>query len=63
MSRPLNIVQAADGRDAFVKVLVLKSSLFKAQGCCQSCVLLLEEPYVANIHPEGSGPSQVSGIV
>lgn len=30
MSRPLNIVQAADGRDAFVKVLVLKSSLLKA---------------------------------
>lgn len=38
MSRPLNIVQAADGRDAFVKVLVLTSSLFKDWGCFQSCL-------------------------
>lgn len=38
MSRPLNIVQAADGRDAFVKVLVHTSSRFKDWGSFQSCL-------------------------
>lgn len=37
VSRPLNVVQAANGRDAFVKVLVLTDSLFKDWGCFQSC--------------------------
>lgn len=38
VSRPLNIVQAANGRDAFVKVLVLTDPLFKGWGCFQSCL-------------------------
>lgn len=54
MSRPLNIVQAAAGRDAFVKVLGLTSSL--KTGDAFRAVLPIEEPYVANIHPEGSSP-------
>lgn len=33
VSRPLNVVQAANGKDAFVKVLVLIASLFKDWGC------------------------------
>lgn len=38
VSRPLNVAQAADGRDAFVKVLVLTSALFKDWGYLQSCL-------------------------
>lgn len=38
VSRPLNVVQAADGRDAFVKVPVLTSSLLKDRAHFQSCL-------------------------
>lgn len=56
VSRPLNVAQAADGRDAFVKVLVLTYSLFKI-GNAFKAVLLVKEPFVINIHPVGSVPS------
>ena len=53
VSRPLSVAQAADGRDAFVKVLVPIYSLFKIGNAFKAVCLTSERAFCDKYSPSG----------